>query len=207
MIMHLLFADSAAQIVSHRVATSWAWYVVRAAGIVAAGLLILLVISGIGLVTGYTYRLFEPIQAWVIHRALGLALLASVVVHVLFILFDKIVPFSILNVILPFNSGYKPVRLFGIALGSLWIALGILALYGIIIIIASSLGWIERRKKTWRLLHYLSYFVAFAVFLHALYLGTDLAHGIFRLLWLIVGVILVIGVVMRLYRAGTIKHT
>jgi len=71
---HLLAVDTA-QAAVKRATLSWEWYVVRASGFLAAGLVFLLMLSGIGQVTGYTYKFLEPLKAWALHKAMGLALL------------------------------------------------------------------------------------------------------------------------------------
>jgi DMSO/TMAO reductase YedYZ heme-binding membrane subunit len=58
------------------------------------------------------------------------------------------------------------------------------ALYLTAIIVITSLVWIDRKPHIWKWLHLLSYIVMFFVFVHALYLGTDVAHGWVRLAWL-----------------------
>ena len=196
---------SIVSIADHRIVTTWPWYVVRGAGFVAAGLIVLLMLSGIGQVTGLTYRIVEPVKAWAIHKALAYALLAAIAIHVIFLLIDKFLPFSLIQVLVPFASTYtNKTSVFGLSLGLIGVAAGILAMYGIVIIVASSLKWIDTRKKTWRLLHYLGYVVAALVFLHALVVGTDVRYGIFRLGWLFLGLIVLVGVVMRLWRAKTL---
>ena len=45
---------SVVSIASHRVVTSWPWYIVRGAGFVAAGLIVLLMLSGIGQGLGHS---------------------------------------------------------------------------------------------------------------------------------------------------------
>jgi predicted ferric reductase len=190
-----------------RIAHNWPWYVVRGAGFTAAGLLILLMISGIGHVTGLTYRFIEPIKAWAIHKALAFALCASIVVHIVFLLIDKFLPFSLLQILVPFTSGYtNKVPLLGVSLGVVATGLGVLAMYGVALIVASSLGWINTKKRAWRWLHYLSYFVMLAVFVHALAVGSDLKYGSFRLIWLLIGGVLLLAVVSRLWRAGTMRR-
>ena len=201
-----IFANSTLQIATQRVESTWTWYVIRAAGFVAAGLLILLVISGIGMVTGYTYRFFQPAKAWIIHRALALSLAFSVLVHGTFLLLDHFISFNLVQILVPFVSNYKKSKLLGIPVGSLSVALGILATYAIAIVILSSLGWIDSRKKTWKRLHYLNYFIIFAIFFHALYTGSDLAYGIFRKAWIFMGVLLLVLIIVRLWRAGTIRR-
>jgi sulfoxide reductase heme-binding subunit YedZ len=186
--------------------TSWPWYVTRASGMVAAVLLLLLIISGIGQVTGLTYRLVEPLAAWSLHRALAISLGVSILMHGTTLLFDKYVPFSILQVLVPFTSHYTPATIAGMHLGSLYVAFGLLAAYAAAIVIISSLLWMDKRPRTWRALHYTGYLLVLLVFLHGLYLGTDLKHGLPRLLWYGFGVIILIGIASRLRRAHTIKE-
>jgi len=193
-----------AQSVVQRTKTSWPWYLARASGLVAATALVLLMLSGIGQITGYTFRFLDPLTAWATHRALGLALAASVVVHIVSILFDHFVPFRIIDVLVPWLSHYKPITLFGIYLGSLYIALGVLAFYGLALITITSLIWIDKKPYTWKLFHILSYMVMVFVFVHALYLGTDTSNGILRLIWIGAGALIAWAVINRLWRAKTI---
>jgi DMSO/TMAO reductase YedYZ heme-binding membrane subunit len=79
-------------------------------------------------------------------------------------------------------------------------------MYCVAIVVASSLGWIDTHKNTWRKLHYVSYAVIFLVFLHALYAGSDLKYGTFRSAWIAAGIVLLIGIAARLWRAGTMKR-
>lgn len=201
------FALSTANVVTQRVAVSWEWYVIRAAGFVAAGLLILLMLSGIGQVTGLTYRFIEPMKAWALHKAMALALVFSVIIHVGFLLLDHFVPFTLAQITIPFLSHVNNgTSLIGLALGGLAVSFGIFAMYGIFIVVASSLGWINSRKHTWRKLHYISYAVMLLVFVHALYSGTDLKYGTFRAGWILLGSIVVLGVIARLRRAGSMDE-
>jgi len=203
-----ILATSTTQVISSRLASSWQWYIIRGAGLVAAALVILLMLSGIGQVTGLSYRFVEPIKAWAIHKAMALALLVSVAIHVIFLLFDHFVPFSVIQVLVPFKSHVNNGTVFmNLAMGSLAVTFGILAMYGIIIIVASSLGWIDSRKSAWRNLHYLSYLVMALLFFHGLYSGTDLKYGTFRAAWVAAGFLIVIGIFMRLRRAGSLKQT
>jgi len=194
--------------VATRVASHWPWYITRAAGFTAAGLLILLMLSGIGQVTGLTYRFIEPVKAWVVHKTLAIALCVAIAMHVLFLVFDEFLPFTLPQIFVPFMSHYSNgTKLFGWDLRTLVMALGIFAAYCVAVVVLSSLGWINTKKKTWHQLHYLSYFVMLAVFVHALGAGSDLKYGLFREAWVAVGLVLVLAIVSRLWRARTLsKH-
>lgn len=203
---HVL-ASSTVQIAAQRVGAEWKWYIVRAAGFTAAGLLILLMLSGIGQVTGLTYRFLEPIKAWAVHKALAIALCVAIVIHVLFIWLDTFVPFSLAQVLVPFLSHYSNnAPLFGLNISSIAVALGILAAYGVAVIVTSSLLWIDTNKAAKRRLHYLSYAVILFVFVHALGVGSDLRYGTFREAWILLGLIVAVAIVSRLWRVGTMRR-
>lgn len=201
-----LFATSTSHIIISRLHSSWPWYIIRGAGFAAAGLLILLMLSGIGQVTGLSYRLFEPVKAWMIHKALAIALCFAIVIHATFLLFDHYVSFSLAQILVPFSSHYtNGIRLFGWSFGGLAVTLGIVSTYLVAIIVASSLGWIDRKKTTWRWLHYLSYLAMLFVFVHALTDGTDLKYGVFRLFWMLLILLIFIASIVRLTRVGTLR--
>lgn len=203
----IILAASTVSEASQRVGAEWTWYVIRAAGFTAAGLLILLMLSGIGHVTGFTFRFIEPVKAWIVHKTLAYALCIAIAIHIGFLLIDHYIHFSLAQILLPFLSTYNnKSQLPGLPLGSLGVSFGILALYGVIIIVISSLYWIDSKKRTWKFLHYISYAVAILVFLHALYTGSDLRYGLFRLAWIGLGLIVVLGIIARLARAGSLKH-
>ncbi len=187
-----------------RAVKSWPWYITRASGIVAVALLLCLILSGIGLVTGYTFKFFEPLTAWAVHKALGLTMIVCVAIHGLALLFDTYVPFSIAQLLFPFASGYKPAVLFGIKFGTIWVALGIFAFYGLMAIIISSLLIIDKKPKTWKYIHILSYLVAIMIYFHGLYLGSDLTHGIFRTVWIMFGIIVFLAAIFRIARSRSI---
>ena len=195
--------ETLTQIITKRAEHSWPWYVVRASGIVAGVSLVALMLSGIGSVTGHFFRFLEPITAWATHRALGIAFVASVVIHMVTLLFDKFAPFTIIHLLVPWASPLKPVTVLGINLGSVFVALGVLAFYGSIIVLITSLLWIEKKPRFWKLIHYVSYGVIAAVFIHALYLGTDTGHGIGRILWILGGIAVLLAITIRLKRART----
>lgn len=187
-----------------RVQTSWPWYVTRASGLVAGLALIILMLSGAGFITGQTFRFLEPVTAWATHRALGIILGISVLVHVAALYFDSFVPFSIKDLLVPFASSYRPIQILGFSVGSLYVALGIFAFYLMVAIILTSLFWIDRKPKTWKLVHIVSYVAVVFVFVHALYLGTDLAQGFLRWLWISLGLFVLCATLFRLWRAKTL---
>lgn len=202
-----LLASGATHVIMQRVSSSWPWYVIRGSGFTAAGLLILLMLSGIGQVTGILYRFVEPIKAWAVHKAMAIALLLAIAVHGSFLLLDKFLPFSLGQILIPLNSTYNNnTMLWGLPLKALAVAFGIIAMYIIMIVVASSLGWIDTKTRRWRNLHYLNYVVILLVFLHALYAGSDLRYGIFREAWTAMFFVLLLAVFVRLWRVKVVMR-
>ncbi len=183
-----------------RARSSWPWYITRASGFVGAFSLVLLMLSGIGFTTGATFRFLEPLTAWATHKAIAYVFGISVVIHGVALLFDKYVPFTIAQSLVPFLSHYRNVTIAGYHFGSLYVALGVFAFYFVLAIILTSILWIDKKPHTWKLFHFLAYLTMIFVFFHALYLGTDLTHGIFRIIWIIFGFIVAVAIIYRLRR-------
>ncbi len=190
-----------APIIVHRLATSWPWFIIRGAGFVSLILLILLMLSGIGHVTGWTYRYLEPVKAWLVHKWLSYLLIAMVLIHMFTLLIDHFVIFRVQDLFVPFLNRYSNhTHIFGISPGFLAVASGIIAFYGIIYIVITSLKLIDTHKKFWKYSHLVSYLVMLLVFLHALNTGSDLISGILRWVTMVVFLGLLLAVTVRLRR-------
>ena len=143
-----------------------AWFVARAAGLTAFGLLTLSVWLGLAMST----RLLGPKRQkslMGLHRSLAWAGLWMIALHAGALLFDPTLHFGILAVLVPFTAPWLAVPVAaGVVAG--WLALALAASFRF-------RKWIG--QKGWRRLHYAS-FGAFALSLsHALLVGTDL-HGL-----------------------------
>ena len=101
-----------------------------------------------------------------VHRWLSSAALALVGVHVLVLTVDRFVRFDLLDLLVPFLSSYRRIA----------VGLGVLAAYGALTVHASF--GLRRRigAKTWRRLHYLSFFVFVAAVIHGALAGSDSAR-------------------------------
>jgi methionine sulfoxide reductase heme-binding subunit len=140
-----------------------AWYVARAAGLVAFGLLTLSVWLGLGMST----RLLGPkrqksLFGW--HQTLAWTGLSMLALHAGALLFDPTLHFGLASVLAPFASPWRPAA----------VAAGVVAGW-LTLVLALSFRMRKRiGQRGWRRLHYAS-FVAFVLALgHALTAGTDL---------------------------------
>ena len=193
--------------VLEKLQTTWPWYATRASGIVALVLVVLLMITGISSFTGHQFRFMSPIKAWANHRTLGIALSIAVAVHVVSILFDTYIKFSITEVLVPFVSTYKRTNLLGISVGSLGVALGIFGLYTLGAVVYTSLTKTRTTKPAfWKNVHYLTYALVLFVFFHSLMIGTDFKQLWERVLWISVHLLVLGFVALRLTRTGSLKR-
>jgi hypothetical protein len=140
-----------------------AWYVARAAGLVAFGALTLSVWLGLAMST----RLLGPkrhksLFGW--HQTLAWTGLSMLTLHAGALLFDPTLHFGLASVLAPLVSAWRPVAVAGGVVAG-WLTL----------VLALSFRLRKRiGQRGWRRLHYAT-FAAFALALaHALTAGTDL---------------------------------
>lgn len=167
--LFLIFIGLGAQISAQenipvkQIASDFPWYVTRAAGNTAYLLLFLVVIFGTGMTTGHLYKYLNPVKAWLIHKYLSLALGITILTHIIAQLFDKLANLSLADIFIPFFSNFEP----------LFLSLGIIAFYTLLIIIFSSLFFRLKYQKTWRGVHYASYLLFTTSLIHGFFIGTD----------------------------------
>lgn len=153
------------------------WYATRAAAVSAYVTLAVTVMWGI---VRSLVRVSHVRSRWAIwlldevHPFLELLPAAFVALHSLSLVFDPLIPFSLLNLLLPLGEPYRPVA----------VALGVLALYGLAIVLLSS--WLRRyiSHARWRALHYTSFAVFALVTLHGLLAGSDAGQPWMRMVYL-----------------------
>jgi methionine sulfoxide reductase heme-binding subunit len=140
-----------------------AWYVVRAAGLVALGALTFSVWLGLAL---STRLLGAKRMRWLLgwHRTIAWTGLSMLALHAGALLFDPTLHFGIPALLVPFAAPWRPVAVAaGVVTG--WLTLAIASSFHL-------RKWIG--QKGWRRLHYAT-FSAFVLALgHALAAGTDL---------------------------------
>ncbi len=157
-------SDPAASVATTTALTqSLPWLVTRAAALVAYLLLFLVIILGTGMTSGYVYKYLSPVQAWIIHKYLSLALGVTLITHISALLFDKFINFGWSDILIPFASSFKP----------LFLSLGIAGFYLLLIIIFTSLFFRIKYQRTWRGIHYCTYPLFIFSFVHGVFLGSD----------------------------------
>jgi DMSO/TMAO reductase YedYZ heme-binding membrane subunit len=164
------------------------WYVARAGGLVAWGLVVASCAWGLL----HALRTFgrRPSPAWMLstHRYLGALAIVFVGVHVGAILVDSYVQFSLTDVFVPLVSTWHPVA----------VAWGIVGMYVLVAIEVTSLLRARLSPRTWRGVHVLSYVLLALVTIHLLTAGTDAGDLLPTTSAVLIGVATVFGAAMLL---------
>jgi predicted ferric reductase len=139
------------------------WYLGRSAGFVAFWLLFASVAMGLAV----SSRVFDGMLArpWVFetHKFLSIFVLVVMTFHGLIMIGDPYIKFSLSELLVPLQSHYKNNA----------VALGIVTLYGSVLMTLSFYlkGMIS--QQTWRTLHYLTFALFIGALAHGLWAGTD----------------------------------
>ena len=91
--------------------------------------------------------------------------LGFVIVHVVVLLFDKYLPFSILQLLIPFIDTYRP----------LWVGMGIISFYLLLLVTFTFYLRQKIGSKAFRSIHIFSLVSYLGTTLHGLFAGTDSA--------------------------------
>lgn len=164
------------------------WYVARASGLVAWGLVVASCTWGLL----HALRTFgrRPTPAWMLstHRYLSALTIAFVAVHVVAIVADDYVHFGLTDVLVPMVSTWHPLA----------VAWGIVAMYVLLAVEVTSLVRQHLSSRVWRGIHMLSYVLLALVTIHLLTAGTDANELLPTASAVLIGVAAVFGAAMLL---------
>lgn len=145
------------------------WHLARASGIVGWLLLTASVIWGI-LTPAKLSKRQRPAWSLDLHRWLAGLTIGFVAIHLVALMADSYVEFSLVDLFVPFASDWKPFP----------VALGVLATWLLVIIQATSLAMKRLPRSVWRKIHLTSYLTFFLTSLHGTLAGTDATNLIYQ---------------------------
>jgi len=149
------------------------WYAARASGVAAYVVLSLVVMFGLTLGGKAQTKRWPRFSVEDIHRFGGLLVGSLIGIHVLTIAADSFLPFSLVQLLVPFTSKYRP----------LWTGLGVAAAE-ILLALAITNHYRKRMAYSfWRKAHYLNFAVWGLASLHGLMSGTDRGAGWLAILY------------------------
>jgi DMSO/TMAO reductase YedYZ heme-binding membrane subunit len=146
------------------------WYTARAGGIVAWALLAASVLWGLAISTKALRGKTRPNWMLDMHRFLGAAALVFTGIHVASIMLDSYVSFSLVQVLVPFTSTWKPSA----------VAWGIVAMWLLAAVEITSLIRNRIPQRIWRLTHVLAFPLFALSTVHIVMAGTDSGNVLLR---------------------------
>ncbi len=139
------------------------WYISRAAGLTAYLMLFLNVLLGLAVRTRFMDALLARWRSFDLHGFTGLLAMGFLLIHGLSLLGDRYVGFTLPQLLVPLASPYRPV----------WTAMGVIAFYTVLVVLASSYLKKQLGYRFWRGLHYLSFGAYLLALAHGVFAGTD----------------------------------
>lgn len=139
------------------------WYLTRASAIAAYVLLTITVV--LGMLRSVARQASERLS-WVVdelHQVAATLLGLMIVTHLVTLLLDPYLPFSVVNLLAPLSEPYRPTA----------VRYGVVALYLMALVLVSS--WIRRRLsyRVWRGVHYFSLLAFALTTIHGFLAGSD----------------------------------
>lgn len=173
------------------------WYLSRSSGIVALVLLVASVVWGVLLSTRALQPHDRPGWLLEVHKWLGGTALVMTGLHLLGLYLDGYIDYGVTELFVPGASEYRPLA----------VAIGVLSLYVLVAVQATS--YLRRRlsRRVWHGIHLLSYGLVWGAALHAGMAGTDTVNRAYQVLALVLSMIAVAATVLRIVGPGRRRAT
>ncbi len=168
------------------------WILLRAAGIGSYFMLFLAVAWGLVATTSIVTKRVSKPAANLFHAFVASTGLALLGVHMGLLLVDEFVPFSFGSLLVPMASEFRPLA----------VTAGVVAMYGIVIIMVTS--WLRKRigTKWWRRVHVLAVPVFTLSLAHGMFAGTDTERPWMFALYAATGLLVVFLTIVRALTYG-----
>ncbi len=153
------------------------WYVTRASGIIAYLLLWFSTILGLAVTSKYLDGMLDRLFTYDFHEFISLLSVGFTLVHVIVLMLDHYLPYSLAQILLPFISPYRPF----------WVGLGVISFYIILLVTITFYLRNKIGRSAFRAIHVLSLLGYIGVTLHGYFSGTDTALPSMRILYEVSG--------------------
>ncbi|CAB4888304.1 MAG: 2Fe-2S iron-sulfur cluster binding domain-containing protein [Actinobacteria bacterium] len=150
------------------------WYVTRASSVIAWVLLTGSIVLGILLSTRVMRKVDNPAWLQDLHRFVSGLALIFVGLHLVSLMLDEFVHFSLAEILIPGATANSTVT--SIQAKTIPVTLGVLALYLMIAVQATSWFMNKLPRRFWKGIHYSAYAALVLVMFHAGFSGTDVGQ-------------------------------
>jgi len=174
------------------------WYLSRASGLVAFVMLWVSMASGL-IITNKMARIWPgAFTAFDLHQYTSLLGLGFIGFHMLMLLGDQYIPYSLVQLLVPFAStDYRQV----------WVGLGQIGFYLTLLVTFTFYVRKQLGNHAWHAIHYLSYLVFALALLHGVTSGTDSGNGWVSLLYWLGGISMLVLTIHRMMINGRTAAT
>lgn len=148
------------------------WYATRGTGLVSLLFLTAVVTLGMLMAARAGGRSLPRFVLAGLHRNLTLAGLGFLAVHILTAVADTYAPITLLDIVVPFASAYRPI----------WLGMGTFAFDILLVLTTTSLLRTRLGLRWWRILHWTAYACWPLLVVHALGTGTDVRTSVFLMI-------------------------
>ena len=168
------------------------WILIRAAGIAAYGMLWLAVAWGLAATTSAVSNRVSKQASTLFHQFAASAGLLLLAIHMGLLVIDKFMPYSLLDTLVPMRSTFRPVA----------ITFGVVAMYGVVIVMVTS--WLRKPIGTlwWRKMHLLAVPAFTLAFAHGVFSGTDTNRNWMIVLYAVTGTLVLFLIFVRALTYG-----
>ena len=168
------------------------WYLSRGTGAVSLVLLTVTLVLGIVDVRRWSSQTVPRFAIDGLHRTVSLLVLLTLAIHIVTSVLDPFAPIRLVDAIVPFGSGYRPV----------WLGLGALAFDLLLALVITSLIRARIGHRGWRAVHWAAYACWPLALVHGLGSGSDVRDGFLLPLSLACAVAVGVAVLARLIGGG-----
>lgn len=149
------------------------WYVTRASGLTGYFLIWLSMVWGFAIPSRIFQPILEGLFTYDFHEHLSLLGLGFVLLHVFVLMFDKYLPFNLIQILIPFTDTYRP----------LWVGIGIISFYLLLLVTLTFYLRSQIGARAFRSIHLFSLVAYLGATLHGLFAGTDSALPVTQFLY------------------------
>lgn len=170
--------DPALSPIATKQETPWVWYIGRSTGVIGFAFFWITIFLGLAIRNPLLKKIIEPIYSFDFHCFMAVMTVFWALMHGASFLLHGVFSLGLADVSIPFFSKTTLVNIN-------YLALGIIAFYGIVVMTITSFlrGYI--RYKLWRILHFLNPVAFIFVVLHGYFIGTDMKNVYFGGIFLI----------------------
>jgi sulfoxide reductase heme-binding subunit YedZ len=139
------------------------WYVTRAAGLTAYILLWLSTAWGLAISSKIFDIVLHRSFTYDFHQFISLLAVGFILLHIIVLMADRYLPFSVAQILIPFIDPYRP----------LWVGMGVIAFYLVMLVTVTFYLRSRIGMKTFRAIHVLSLVGYLGGLVHGFFSGTD----------------------------------